>query len=65
MTQTIFTMQQLLDYKRDGFIQFDMFPEELEHARQERSLKAWTEGYVKEPALRPEYFAYLLRKLNK
>ena len=65
MTQTVFTLQQLLDYKRDGFIQFDLFPEELEHARHEEFLKAYTEGYVREPVPSPAYFAYLLRKLNK
>lgn len=65
MTQTVLTLQQLLDYKRDGFIQFDLFPEELEHARHEEFLKAYTEGYVKEPTPSPAYFAYLFKKLNK
>jgi hypothetical protein len=65
MTQTVITLQQLMDYKRDGFIQFDLFPEELEDARREQMLKAWTEGYVKEPTPSPAYFAYLFRKLNK
>jgi len=37
MAQTIFTLSQILEWKLNGFIQLDLFPEELEQARREQS----------------------------
>jgi hypothetical protein len=41
MTQTIMTLGQLLQYKLHGFIQLDLFPEELEHAKNEQYYIDW------------------------
>jgi len=36
MAQTILTIQQLLEWKLNGFVQLDLFPEELEQAKREK-----------------------------
>ena len=35
--QTILTLSQLIQWKLNGFVQLDLFPEELEQAKREQS----------------------------
>ena len=37
MSQTVLTLAQLFQWKLNGFIQLDLFPEELEQAKSEQS----------------------------
>jgi hypothetical protein len=37
MAQTILTLGQLIHWKLNGFVQLDLFPEELEQAKREQS----------------------------
>ena len=37
MSQTVLTLGQLIEWKLNGFIQLDLFPEELEQAKREQS----------------------------
>jgi len=37
MAQTILTTKQMLQWKLNGFVQLDLFPEELEQAQREQS----------------------------
>ena len=37
MAQTILTLGQLIEWKLNGFIQLDLFPEKLEQAKREQS----------------------------
>jgi hypothetical protein len=41
MSQTIMTLGQLLQYKLHGFVQLDLFPEELEHEKQKQVTIDW------------------------
>jgi len=41
MTQTVMTLGQLIQYKYTGFIQLDLFPEELEQAKHEQYTIDW------------------------
>ena len=34
--QTILTLSQMMEWKLNGFVQLDLFPEELEHAKREQ-----------------------------
>jgi hypothetical protein len=37
MSQTVLTLAQLFQWKLNGFVQLDLFPEELEQAKREQS----------------------------
>ena len=41
MSQTVMTLDQLIQYKYTGFIQLDLFPEELEQAKHEQYTIDW------------------------
>lgn len=41
MTQTVMTLGQLFQYKINGFVQLDLFPEELEQAKREQPMIDW------------------------
>jgi hypothetical protein len=41
MTQTILTLGQLIHWKLNGFVQLDLFPEELEQAKHEQDYMVW------------------------
>jgi hypothetical protein len=41
MSQTVMTLGQLLHYKLYGFVQLDLFPEELEHEKQKQVTIDW------------------------
>lgn len=41
MSQTIMTLGQLLQYKLYGSVQLDLFPEELQHAKNEQYYIDW------------------------
>lgn len=41
MTQTVMTLGQLFQYKINGFVQLDLFPEELEQAKNEQYYEDW------------------------
>ena len=41
MSQTVMTMDQLIQYRYTGFIQLDLFPEELEQAKHEQYAIDW------------------------
>ena len=45
MPQTILTHSQMVDWKVDGFVQLDLFPEELEEATRKADLIYWS-NYV-------------------
>jgi hypothetical protein len=36
MTQTVLTLSQMMEWKLNGFVQLDLFPEELEQAKREQ-----------------------------
>ena len=41
MSQTIMTLGQLFQYKINGFVQLDLFPEELDQAKNEQYYEDW------------------------
>ena len=41
MAQTILTLGQLIHWKLNGFVQLDLFPEELERAKHEQDYMVW------------------------
>jgi hypothetical protein len=41
MAQTILTLGQLIHWKLNGFVQLDLFPEELEQAKHEQDYMVW------------------------
>ena len=43
MAQTTLTLSQLIDWKLNGFIQLDLFPEELEQAKREQDYAVWAD----------------------
>lgn len=43
MTQTILTLGQMIEWKLNGFIQLDLFPEELEQAKREQDYVVWSD----------------------
>jgi hypothetical protein len=53
MTQTIMTIGQLLQYKKFGAVQLDLFPEELEHAKREQNYKIWLAVTEEQPEPQP------------
>ena len=48
MSQTVLTLGQLIQWKLNGFIQLDLFPEELEQAQRERDYIVWSDLINKE-----------------
>ena len=43
MSQTILTLGQMIEWKLNGFIQLDLFPEELEQAKREQDYAVWAD----------------------
>ena len=43
MAQTNLTLAQLFQCKLNGFIQLDLFPEELEQAKREQDYAVWSD----------------------
>ena len=41
--QTILTLSQMIEWKLNGFVQLDLFPEELEHAKREQDYVVWSD----------------------
>ena len=41
MAQTVLTLGQMIEWKLNGFIQLDLFPEELEQAKHEQYTIDW------------------------
>ena len=41
--QTVLTLSQLIQWKLNGFIQLDLFPEELEQAQREQDYAVWSD----------------------
>ena len=54
MAQTTLTLSQLIDWKLNGFIQLDLFPEELEQAKREQDYAVWSDLINKEEGERHE-----------
>ena len=50
MAQTILTLGQLIEWKLNGFVQLDLFPEELEQAKREQFDSAWVAHLDREEA---------------
>ncbi len=48
MSQTILTLGQMIEWKLNGFIQLDLFPEELEQAKREQDYAVWSDLINKE-----------------
>ena len=43
MAQTVLTLGQMIEWKLNGFIQLDLFPEELEQAKREQDYIVWSD----------------------
>ena len=46
--QTVLTLSQFIQWKLNGFIQLDLFPEELEQANRELDYAVWSNLVNKE-----------------
>ena len=52
--QTVLTFSQFIQWKLNGFIQLDLFPEELEQAKREVDYAVWSNLVNKEEGERHE-----------
>ena len=52
--QTVLTLSQLIQWKLNGYIQLDLFPEELEQANRENDYVVWSDLINKEEGERHE-----------